>query len=72
MDISREVISIPAITLQMLLGVGSIESASFRRSRVERFWPCGCIAQLRFDASESVEWTPCGLHAPEKSASLNR
>ncbi len=68
MDVSRESICLPAITLQMLLGAGSIESASFRRSRVERFWPCGCLAVLRFDSSEEVDWTPCGLHVPEKSA----
>lgn len=69
MNVHRDSIHLPAITLQMLLGVGSIESASFRRSRVERFWPCGCIAELKYDASDNVDWTPCDMHVPEKSAS---
>ena len=64
MEAIRTIIRVPSVTLQALLGEGSINAASFRRAKIERFWPCGCLASYAYDKFDDVEWTACDRHAP--------
>jgi hypothetical protein len=63
-NIMRKAIGIPAVTLKLLIGEGSINPGAFRRNTIERFWPCGCLANYRFGLSNEVQWTPCQMHGP--------
>jgi hypothetical protein len=60
----RKRIHLPSVTLKLLVGEGSIIPAAFRRSRIERVWPCGCLADYEFDKPDDVQWTPCESHEP--------
>ena len=73
MFMTRPLTRIPTATLFVLLGDGQIMASSYRRSRVERFWPCGCIATYAFDRDDQAEWTACDLHAelPQTLAELD-
>jgi hypothetical protein len=60
---NRLIIRIPTATLLVLLGEGHINASSFRRSRIERSWPCGCLASYAFDRFDDADWTACEKHA---------
>jgi hypothetical protein len=60
----RAPIRVPAATLRLLLGEGTINHGAFRRGTVERVWPCGCSATYRFDRYDDIAWTACDKHAP--------
>jgi hypothetical protein len=64
MQTSRKSIQIPAVTLRLLIGEGAILPQAFRRSHIERYWPCGCIASYDVSESATVKWTPCAKHDP--------
>jgi hypothetical protein len=68
MNSSRRQISTPAAALRALIGEGSINPAAFRRRRIERFWPCGCLSDHAFDNGDAVRWTPCLMHEPAPAA----
>jgi hypothetical protein len=66
MQTARKRLHVPGITLQLLLGAGSVhpDAAAYRRTRITREWPCGCRASYVFDRFEDTEWEPCAVHAP--------
>jgi hypothetical protein len=47
----------------MLLGEGRINPSPFRRSRIERSWPCGCLAGNAYDRFDDADWAACDKHA---------
>jgi hypothetical protein len=59
---TRSQVRIPTATLLALLGEGHISPASFRRSKIERFWPCGCVVTYAYDRYDDADWTPCEKH----------
>jgi hypothetical protein len=65
---NRSIIRIPTATLLALLGEGHLNTSSFRRSRIERSWPCGCHAGYAYDRFDDADWTPCEKHAPRIEA----
>jgi hypothetical protein len=65
---SRENIRIPSATLLALLGEGKISPASFRRSKIERFWTCGCLVSYAYDRFDDADWMPCDGHATAVAA----
>lgn len=66
---AQQSVAMPAVTLRLLLGEGRIQPAAFRRFEVNRFWPCGCVANYRFDRGDDVLWTPCAKHSATAKAS---
>jgi hypothetical protein len=62
---SETIIRIPTATLFVLLGEGKISPASFRRSKIERFWPCGCLVSYAYDRFDDADWMACDKHAPQ-------
>ena len=61
----RTPINVPSEMVRALIGEGSIDAMSFRRNRIERFWPCGCYVSFHFHKLENLDWTPCGAHVPK-------
>ena len=64
MQASRATIRISSVALLALLGEGRINAASFRRSKIDRSWPCGCVVNYAFDHYDDAEWIACAKHAP--------
>jgi hypothetical protein len=66
MQSSKAELRIPTAELQTLLGSQSAlnpQTTSYRRSAVQRDWPCGCTVTYAFDRFEDARWTPCDGHA---------
>jgi hypothetical protein len=59
-----EALRIPAATLRVLIGEGSLPASSFRRTLIERIWTCGCSAKYTLTNSDYVDWMPCARHRP--------
>jgi hypothetical protein len=68
---NRSIIRIPTATLLAQLGEGYLNTSSFRRSRIERSWPCGCLAGYAYDRFDDADWTPCEKHAPQPFVEAN-
>jgi hypothetical protein len=62
MNDPRITVRIPSTALRHLIGEGAINAPAFRRSRIERYWPCGCLADYEFDKADVIQWTPCSTH----------
>jgi hypothetical protein len=53
MDGSRANIRIASLALKRLI-VEAQSSPAVRQSRVQRVWPCGCVADYDFDKSDAA------------------